>query len=158
MLDAAGRGESISASSWCCGERLSDVCHQAGRSSIFTDVQMHLWMCLQWLFALALAQVRTTRSIMVCVSIPSFGLSADARRLKTRWEPAHGQRRNLPLDGVTVIDRGKSIRDLCHVLLARAGADVIKIEPLSGEPIRLRGAVSKGAAIPFAMLKQTSGT
>ncbi|WP_315832699.1 CoA transferase [Bradyrhizobium prioriisuperbiae] len=63
------------------------------------------------------------------------------------------QRRNLPLDGVTVIDLGQIYQGpYATFLTARAGADVIKIEPLSGEPIRQRGTVSQGAAIPFAML------
>lgn len=62
-------------------------------------------------------------------------------------------RRNLPLDGITVIDLGQIYQGpYATFLMAKAGADVIKIEPLSGEPIRLRGALSKGAAIPFAML------
>lgn len=63
------------------------------------------------------------------------------------------QRRNLPLDGVTVIDLGQVYQGpYATFLMARAGADVIKIEPLEGEPIRQRVAVSKGAAVPFAML------
>ncbi len=63
------------------------------------------------------------------------------------------QRRNLPLDGVTVIDLGQIYQGpYATFLMAKAGADVIKIEPLSGEPVRLRGAASRGAAVPFAML------
>ncbi len=67
---------------------------------------------------------------------------------------AHGpERRNLPLDGVTVIDLGQIYQGpYATFLMAKAGADVIKIEPLSGEPVRLRGAASRGAAVPFAML------
>jgi CoA:oxalate CoA-transferase len=57
-----------------------------------------------------------------------------------------------PLSGVTVID-------LSHVyngpyatfLMAMAGANVIKIEPFSGEHLRSRGDMG-GAALPFAML------
>jgi crotonobetainyl-CoA:carnitine CoA-transferase CaiB-like acyl-CoA transferase len=36
--------------------------------------------------------------------------------------------------------------------MAKAGANVIKVEPPGGEPIRQRVHVSKGAAVPFAML------
>src|SRR3979490_316812 len=57
-----------------------------------------------------------------------------------------------PLSGITGID-------LSHVyngpyatfLMAMAGADVIKIEPLQGEHLRSRGDMG-GAALPFAML------
>lgn len=57
-----------------------------------------------------------------------------------------------PLAGITVID-------LSHVyngpyatfLMAMAGAEVIKVEPLTGEHLRSRGDMG-GAALPFAML------
>lgn len=63
------------------------------------------------------------------------------------------ERRNLPLDGVTVIDLGQVYQGpYATFLMAKAGADVIKVEPLAGEPIRQRVSVSKGAAVPFAML------
>ena len=60
--------------------------------------------------------------------------------------------RHYPLSGITVID-------LSHVyngpyatfLMALAGADVIKVEPLGGEHLRSRGDMG-GAALPFAML------
>ena len=59
---------------------------------------------------------------------------------------------NYPLSGITVID-------LSHVyngpyatfLMALAGAEVIKVEPLHGEHLRSRGDVG-GAAFSFAML------
>ena len=59
---------------------------------------------------------------------------------------------NYPLSGITVLD-------LSHVyngpyatfLMAMAGANVIKIEPLGGEHLRSRGDMG-GAALPFAML------
>lgn len=59
---------------------------------------------------------------------------------------------HYPLSGVTVID-------LSHVyngpyatfLMALAGAEVIKVEPLGGEHLRSRGDMG-GAALPFAML------
>jgi CoA:oxalate CoA-transferase len=59
---------------------------------------------------------------------------------------------HYPLSGITVID-------LSHVyngpyatfLMAMAGADVIKVEPLHGEHLRSRGDMG-GADLPFAML------
>lgn len=60
---------------------------------------------------------------------------------------------NRPLDGVTVIDLGQVYQGpYATFLMAKAGANVIKVEPLDGEPIRQRSEVSQGAAIPFAML------
>ena len=62
-------------------------------------------------------------------------------------------RRNLPLDGVTVIDLGQVYQGpYATFLMARAGANVIKVEPIDGEPIRLRETISKGSAVPFAIL------
>ena len=62
-------------------------------------------------------------------------------------------RRNLPLDGVKVIDVGQVYQGpYAAWLMAKAGADVIKIEPLTGEPVRQRNDVSRGAGAPFAML------
>jgi crotonobetainyl-CoA:carnitine CoA-transferase CaiB-like acyl-CoA transferase len=62
-------------------------------------------------------------------------------------------RKNFPLDGVTVIDLGQVYQGpYATFLMAKAGANVIKVEPIEGEPIRQRVAVSQGAAVPFAML------
>jgi len=62
-------------------------------------------------------------------------------------------RRNLPLDGITVIDLGQVYQGpYATYLMAKAGANVIKIEPLAGEPVRQREAVSRGSGVPFAML------
>lgn len=36
--------------------------------------------------------------------------------------------------------------------MAKAGANVIKVEPLGGEPLRHRIGVGRGASLPFAML------
>ena len=66
--------------------------------------------------------------------------------------PGDRTSRGLPLTGITVLD-------LSHVyngpyatfLMAMAGAQVIKIEPLTGEHLRSRGDMG-GAALPFAML------
>jgi crotonobetainyl-CoA:carnitine CoA-transferase CaiB-like acyl-CoA transferase len=57
-----------------------------------------------------------------------------------------------PLSGVTAIDLGQVYNGpYCTFLMAMAGADVIKIEPLTGENLRRRAEVG-GAALPFAML------
>jgi crotonobetainyl-CoA:carnitine CoA-transferase CaiB-like acyl-CoA transferase len=60
---------------------------------------------------------------------------------------------NLPLSGVTVIDLGQVYQGpYCSLLLVRAGAEVIKVEPLGGESARRRAMISPGASLPFAML------
>ncbi|WP_137389881.1 CaiB/BaiF CoA transferase family protein [Rhodoligotrophos defluvii] len=57
-----------------------------------------------------------------------------------------------PLEGTTVIDLGQIYNGpYATLLMAMAGARVIKIEPLHGENMRRRGAVG-GAMVPFAML------
>ena len=62
-------------------------------------------------------------------------------------------RRNLPLDGITVIDLGQVYQGpYATYLMAKAGANVIKIEPLAGEPVRQRETVSRGSGAPFGML------
>ena len=63
------------------------------------------------------------------------------------------QSHTLPLAGVKVIDLGQVYQGpYATYLMARAGADVIKIEPLDGEPVRRRTSISRGSAVPFAML------
>ncbi|MEC9435331.1 MAG: CoA transferase [Pseudomonadota bacterium] len=58
-----------------------------------------------------------------------------------------------PLAGVTVLDLGQVYQGpYAGFLLAQAGATVIKIEPPKGEPVRHRARISKGNAVPFAML------
>ncbi|MEN3974854.1 CoA transferase [Emcibacter sp. SYSU 3D8] len=60
---------------------------------------------------------------------------------------------NMPLSGITVLDLGQVYQGpYATMLMARAGADVIKVEPVDGEPVRRRSAVSKGAMLPLAML------
>ena len=62
-------------------------------------------------------------------------------------------RANMPLAGVTVIDLGQIYQGpYATLLMAKAGAHVIKVEPLKGEPARLRAAVGMSATVPFAML------
>lgn len=54
-----------------------------------------------------------------------------------------------PLAGITVLDLGQIYQaPYCGLLLALAGADVIKIEPPHGEPVRAR----RAASVPLAML------
>ena len=61
----------------------------------------------------------------------------------------------MPLAGLVVIDFGQIFQGpYATLLLAKGGADVIKIEPLTGEPLRRRAAPGKSATLPFAMLNQ----
>ena len=58
-------------------------------------------------------------------------------------------------DGITVIDFGQIFQGpYATLLLAKSGANVIKIEPPHGEPLRRRAAPGKSATLPFAMLNQ----
>jgi CoA:oxalate CoA-transferase len=60
--------------------------------------------------------------------------------------------RKQPLEGIIVLDLGQIYQGpYCSLLLAMAGATVIKIEPLRGEPARLRADVDV-ASLPLAML------
>jgi len=69
--------------------------------------------------------------------------------------PVGGQAGRLPLSGVIVIDFGQIFQGpYATLLLAKAGAEVIKIEPPTGEPLRRRAAPGKSATLPFAMLNQ----
>lgn len=57
-----------------------------------------------------------------------------------------------PLDGVTVLDLGQIYNaPYATLLLALAGARIIKVEPRTGENLRSRGKVA-GAGAPFGML------
>ena len=56
------------------------------------------------------------------------------------------------LKGITVLDFTQVYNGpYATFLMAKAGADIIKIEPPAGEPLRKRAGVG-GAALPFAML------
>jgi CoA:oxalate CoA-transferase len=58
-----------------------------------------------------------------------------------------------PLAGVTVIDFGQIFQgSYASVLMAKAGANVIKIEPPHGEPLRQRAPPGRKSTLPFAML------
>lgn len=58
-----------------------------------------------------------------------------------------------PLEGITVIDLGQIyLGPYAGFLMAKAGARVLKIEPLQGEAARSRAEVNPGALLPFEML------
>jgi crotonobetainyl-CoA:carnitine CoA-transferase CaiB-like acyl-CoA transferase len=60
---------------------------------------------------------------------------------------------DAPLAGLTVIDLGQVYQGpYAGLLLAKAGANVIKVEPPHGEPARLRSAPGKTTSLPMAML------
>jgi CoA:oxalate CoA-transferase len=62
------------------------------------------------------------------------------------------EQRGYPLAGITVIDLGQIYQGpYATFLMAMAGADVIKVEPRHGEPLRRRETVS-GGSVPLAML------
>ena len=57
------------------------------------------------------------------------------------------------MTGVTVIDLGQVYQaPYATLLMAKAGARVIKVEPPRGEPLRVREALGGGASLPLAML------
>ena len=63
------------------------------------------------------------------------------------------ERANRPLSGVTVLDFGQVYQGpYATLLMAQAGADVIKIEPPHGEPLRRRAPPGKSTTFPIAML------
>ncbi|HTZ36947.1 MAG TPA: CoA transferase [Stellaceae bacterium] len=60
---------------------------------------------------------------------------------------------NMPLAGITVLDFGQVYQGpYATLLMAGAGADVIKIEPPQGEPLRRRAPPGKSTTFPIAML------
>jgi len=60
---------------------------------------------------------------------------------------------NLPLAGVVVLDFGQVFQGpYATLLMAKAGADVIKIEPPHGQPLRRRAPSGKSTTFPIAML------
>jgi CoA:oxalate CoA-transferase len=61
----------------------------------------------------------------------------------------------MPLAGITVIDFGQIYQGpYATLLMAKAGAFVVKVEPRHGEPGRRRAAPGKSSTLPFAMLNQ----
>jgi CoA:oxalate CoA-transferase len=62
-------------------------------------------------------------------------------------------RANGPLGGIVVLDFGQVYQGpYATLLMAKAGADVIKIEPPQGEPLRRRAPPGKSTTFPIAML------
>ena len=62
-------------------------------------------------------------------------------------------RANLPLAGIVVLDFGQVFQGpYATLLMAKAGADIIKIEPPHGEPLRRRAPPGKSTTFPIAML------
>ncbi|MGE3992589.1 CaiB/BaiF CoA transferase family protein [Pseudorhodoplanes sp.] len=60
---------------------------------------------------------------------------------------------NTPLSGINVLDLGQIYQGpYASFLMAKAGANVIKVEPPNGEPSRLRAKVGRGASLPMVML------
>jgi crotonobetainyl-CoA:carnitine CoA-transferase CaiB-like acyl-CoA transferase len=61
----------------------------------------------------------------------------------------------LPLAGLVVLDFGQIFQGpYATLLLAKGGADVIKIEPPHGEPLRRRARPGTSTTLPVAMLNQ----
>jgi CoA:oxalate CoA-transferase len=59
----------------------------------------------------------------------------------------------MPLAGITVLDLGQVYQGpYATLLMATAGADVIKIEPPNGEPLRRRAPKGLSTTFPIAML------
>lgn len=59
----------------------------------------------------------------------------------------------MPLAGIRVLDLTQAyLGPYATFLMAKAGAEVIKVEPPGGEITRLRSAVNPGATLPFALL------
>ena len=60
---------------------------------------------------------------------------------------------SAPLSGIRVIDLGQVYQGpYATFLMAKAGAEVIKVEPPTGEPLRRRDAIGQGASLPMALL------
>lgn len=65
----------------------------------------------------------------------------------------------MPLEGLTVLDFGQIFQgSYATLLLAKAGANVIKIEPLGGEPLRRRAPPGSTTTLSFAMLNANKRT
>jgi CoA:oxalate CoA-transferase len=78
---------------------------------------------------------------------------APRAQTKDEAERMDETRVNRPLADVTVLDFGQIYQGpYASLLLAKAGAFVIKIEPPTGEPGRRRAEPPKSATLPFAML------
>src|SRR6201998_680436 len=75
--------------------------------------------------------------------------------MKGPIQPMDQTRANCPWWDVPLIYLGRIFQGpYASLLLAKAGAFVIKIEPPRGEPGRRRAEPGKSATLPFAMLNQ----
>jgi crotonobetainyl-CoA:carnitine CoA-transferase CaiB-like acyl-CoA transferase len=64
---------------------------------------------------------------------------------------------NRPLAGIVVLDLGQVYQGpYATLLMAKAGADVIKIEPPQGEPLRRRAPPGTSTTFPIAMLSSNN--
>lgn len=73
-------------------------------------------------------------------------------------QPETQKAAGYPLEGVTVLDLTQIYNGpYATFLMAMAGANVIKVEPLTGENLRSRGDLG-GVAYPFAMLNSNKKT
>jgi CoA:oxalate CoA-transferase len=65
---------------------------------------------------------------------------------------------NRPLAGIIVLDLGQVYQGpYATLLMAKAGADVIKIEPPQGEPLRRRAPPGKSTTFPITILNSDKG-
>ena len=81
--------------------------------------------------------------------------TATERQVEPSGQSAGEKAERMPLAGITVLDFGQIFQGpYATLLMAKAGANVIKIEPPTGEPLRRRAAPGKHATLPFAMLNQ----
>lgn len=63
------------------------------------------------------------------------------------------ERKNMPLGDLVVLDLGQAYQGpYAGLLMAKAGADVIRVESIQGDSTRLRAKVRPGALLPNAML------
>ncbi len=82
-----------------------------------------------------------------------MGTSNDAFGAGSAAAPDPARSRDRPLHGLIVLDLGQIyLGPYAALLMAKAGATVIKVEPVTGEPARRRSDVSRGASLPFCML------
>src|SRR6201994_1450792 len=93
--------------------------------------------------------VRSDRPVDTSAAAPAscaYGMSAE-----TPLMVAGAYR---PLAGIVVLDFGQVYQGpYATLLMAKAGADVIKIEPPQGEPLRRRAPPGKSTTLPIALLK-----
>ena len=86
----------------------------------------------------------------VDTSGPAFASCPHGTSAESPLMPSGADR---PLTGIVVLDFGQVYQGpYATLLMAKAGADVIKIEPPLGEPLRRRAPPGKSTTFPIAML------